>query len=186
VPRRNSVSVQQAPTVPEHFTQHSTRISLDFVNVPTPSKIVFAVDSLRPEELGPFEFEPVDTDNKLTEQERLKMCADALKQQRLEDRGIELLEDEGTEPRKSYSLKLHAQQEEGETRIVPAFKCPTQPSVYLQVHIWELEVYMARVIVRKSESSEQSIPERITRKVGQYDFKIKYVQAISEGMLLYK
>lgn len=147
-------------------------------------------------EFGFTESNAVDTDAIFTEKERLQMCINASKQQHLEDQDIEFLEDERTEPKKFYMLDSRSR------NVIQAFKCPTDPPIYLQVCFWDYRGYVAWVILEKQKSRglrelqkprEQSeqIESQESRQSGEIEsippniYKIKYVEGISEGMLYF-
>ena len=140
-----------------------------------------------------------------SEKERLKMCKNALKERVLADKRMKLLPNERPELNKFYSLIARQQDNrQTESRVVQAFKCPTRPPIFLQVHYWDFQGYVAWVIVKKEEQNEslegrdsltqesyESRPRKTrndTANVVRPDannapdrFKIKYVEAIEEG-----
>lgn len=150
-----------------------------------------------------------------TEKQRLRMCEESLRQLPLtKDNVVDFLHKD-TGPQKFYKLDLRSRNRKPESRTVKAFNCPTKPAIYLEVHYWKSQGFTAWVIVKESEldvrhkeptlSVRQRKPVREPPKVvtrrprdiasssagssnSEYEiknYKVKFVEDIKEGMLIW-
>lgn len=74
----------------------------------------------------------VDTDE-FSEEKRMEMCEKALAIDALKDHKIKFLRKTKTGPKASYSIREKGTGRKSRPELVEAFKCPTKPSIYLQV-----------------------------------------------------
>ena len=127
-----------------------------------------------------IDFRPqVNTDN-LSDDERMGMCKKASREvKRKEGIYVKTMEKGKIGMKKSYALnmpeKLSKKGKARRVELTDAFACPTQPTLYLQVHENKDKQQVVTVIVPTSEARiSKVLPHEI-------QYELKLVADISEG-----
>lgn len=110
------------------------------------------------------------------------MCEDASKQPALADRSITFFDGVRTKRKNFYSLDSQIEESIVESEVVEAFACPTEPSIFLQIHSWKSQRHIVWVVLGKNESRRSRELDRHIELAGPRDSrKLKEPRPLRES-----
>lgn len=113
----------------------------------------------------------LDTDNTFTESYRRKLCEKAVKQ--IATRRVKILSDTNTGSNLHYAVF----ESDLNRKVVRAFKCHTEPPLYLEVRKTDYQAYSVTIFFRKSDDLVDDNNDN------EVHYIVKFVDTVTEGKI---